>query len=102
MPSIPAAELEKLVLDRVRRILKAPDVVARAIRHVQKNDPEMSEREIIDMLSRLDPVWEELFPLEQNRLLTLLVETLVVGNDGVDLQLRVNGLNSLVNELAAH
>ena len=68
--------MECLVLDRVRKILKAPEIVARAIRQVQKADPEIPEREIIDLLTRLDPIWEELFPLEQNRLLKLLVETL--------------------------
>ncbi|MBF0461424.1 MAG: recombinase family protein [Magnetococcales bacterium] len=101
-PSVPAAELERLVLDRVRKILKAPEVVARAIRQVRAVEPEMTEREIIDLLTRLDPVWEELFPLEQNRLLKLLVETVVVGHDGVDLQLRVRGLGTLVDELANH
>ena len=101
-PSVPALELERLVLDRVRKILKAPEMVARAIRQVQKVDPEMSEQEIIEMLGRLDPVWEELFPLEQNRLLQLLVESVVVGHGGVDLQLRVTGLGALVDELANH
>ncbi|MBF0311673.1 MAG: recombinase family protein [Magnetococcales bacterium] len=100
LPSIPAGELERLVLNRVRKILKSPEVVARAIRQVRKADPEMSEREIIDLLTRLDPVWEELFPLEQNRLLKLLVETLVVTANGVDLQLRVAGLGTLVGELS--
>ncbi|MBF0461895.1 MAG: recombinase family protein [Magnetococcales bacterium] len=102
LPSIPAAELERLVLDRVRKILKAPEMVARAIRQVRKADPEVSEREIIELLTRLDPVWEELFPLEQNRLLQLLVESVVVGNGGVDLQLRVTGLSALADELANH
>ena len=102
LPSVPAAELERLVLDRVRTILKAPEVVARAIQQVRKVEPEMSEQEIIDLLTQLDPIWEELFPLEQNRLLKLLVESVVVGHGGVDLQLRVKGLGALVDELANH
>ncbi len=78
--SVPALELERLGLDRVRKILKAPEMVARAIRQVRKADPEVSEREIIE----------------------LLVESVVVGNGGVDLQLRVTGLGALVDELANH
>lgn len=100
LPSIPAAELERLVLDRVRRILKSPEVVARAIHQVRKADPECSEREIIELLTRLDPVWEELFPLEQNRLLNLLVEKVVISQHGMDLQLKVSGLGALADELA--
>lgn len=102
LPSVPAAELERLVLDRVRKILKSPEIVARAIYQTQKADPEIPEREIIDLLTRLDPIWEELFPLEQNRLLKLLVETIVVTANGIDLQLRVSGMGALVDELANH
>ncbi|MBF0626116.1 MAG: hypothetical protein HQL82_15075 [Magnetococcales bacterium] len=87
---------------RVRGLLKAPEVVARAIRQVRKADPEMGEREIIDLLARLDPVWEELFPLEQNRLLKLLVDKLVVSVGGLDLRLRVAGLGALVDELTSN
>ncbi|MEO5365374.1 MAG: recombinase family protein [Magnetococcus sp. WYHC-3] len=102
LPSVPAAELERLVLSRVRGLLKSPEVVARAIRQVRKADPEMNEREIITHLARLDPVWEELFPLEQNRLLKLLVDKLVVSVGGLDLRLRVAGLGALVDELISN
>ncbi|MBF0311711.1 MAG: recombinase family protein [Magnetococcales bacterium] len=99
LPSVPAAELERLVLNQVRSLLKSPQVVARAIRQVRKADPAMGEREIIELLTSLDPVWEELFPLEQNRLLHLLVNKVVVSASGIDLQLRVAGLGALVGEL---
>ncbi|NGZ05137.1 MAG: recombinase family protein [Magnetococcales bacterium] len=101
LPSVPAAELERLVLNRVRGLLKSPEVVARAIHKVRKADPEMDEREIVGLLSCLDPIWEELFPLEQNRLLKLLVDKLVVSAGGIDLRLRVAGLGALVDELTS-
>jgi site-specific DNA recombinase len=101
VPSVPAAELERLVLDRIRGILKSPDVVAGAIRHVRSEDNECSESEVIDLLMRLDPVWEELFPLEQNRLLKLLVENVSVTNHGVDIRLPLLGMESLIDELIA-
>ncbi len=101
LPSVPAGELERLVLDRIRSILKSPEVVARAIRQVAKVDPDMNEREVIDLLGRLDPIWEELFPLEQNRLLKLLVERVLVTNHGVDIRMPVTGLGMLVDELIA-
>ncbi|MBF0111043.1 MAG: hypothetical protein HQL76_17905 [Magnetococcales bacterium] len=47
-------------------------------------------------------MWEELFPLEQNRLLKLLVEQLVVSVNGLDLRLRVAGLGALVDELTSN
>ena len=59
----------------------------------------LTEREVIDALDRLDPVWEELFPGEQNRIVQLLVERIEVQPDGLEVRLRSEGLRSLVTEL---
>ena len=59
----------------------------------------LTEREVIDALERLDPVWEELFPAEQARSVGLLVERVEVRADGIELRLRTDGLRSLVAEL---
>jgi site-specific DNA recombinase len=59
----------------------------------------VSEREVVDTLSSLDPVWEELFPAEQERIVQLLVRRVEVGPDGLDLELRAEGLESLALEL---
>jgi hypothetical protein len=44
-------------------------------------------------------VWEELFPAEQERIVQLLVRRVEVGPDGLDLELRAEGLESLALEL---
>ena len=99
LPSVPAAELERLVLDHVRRLIQTPELVAKALQQVKRNGAKRPDRTIIKQLTSLDPVWEELFPLEQNRLLKLLVESTVVTTTGIDLRLRVDGLGALVDEL---
>ena len=55
--------------------------------------------EISDALEHLEPMWEELFPAEQARLVQLLVERVTVGPTGADIKLRVEGLSSLVRDL---
>jgi site-specific DNA recombinase len=62
-------------------------------------DPAVSENEVLEALQRLDPVWEELFPVEQARILQLLVERVDVSLDGIDIRLRTDGLTSLVADL---
>ena len=52
-----------------------------------------------DALAQLDPLWEELFPAEQARIVRLLVERVEVGPSGADIRLRVAGLTSLMREL---
>ncbi|MGE0658039.1 MAG: recombinase family protein, partial [Reyranellaceae bacterium] len=47
----------------------------------------------------LAPLWDELFPAEQARIVQLLVERVEVGPAGADIRLRVDGLAHLVHEL---
>ena len=54
-----------------------------------------------EALQRLDPLWNELFPAEQARVIQLLVERVDVGPDGVDIRLRTEGLTNLTAELDA-
>jgi len=59
----------------------------------------MTEAEVRDALEGLDTLWEELFPAEQTRIVQLLIERVEVGNDGLDIRLRVDGLAHLARDL---
>lgn len=71
--------------------------VARELSHLQSST--ITQRDVIDSLTKLDPVWEELFPLEQWRIVGLLVERVSVTIDGIDVLIRAGGLHSLRQEL---
>ena len=59
-----------------------------------------SEDEALAALLQLDPLWDELFPAEQARIVQLLVERVDVRMQGVEVKLRPNGLPGLVREVA--
>jgi hypothetical protein len=59
-----------------------------------------AEDEVRAVLQKLDPLWDELFPAEKERIVKLLVQEVVVGRDSLLIRLRLRGLNSLVAELA--
>lgn len=59
----------------------------------------VSERDVTEALRKLDPIWDELYPLEQTRVIQLLVEHVTVSTDGMRVRIRSNGLHSLVSEL---
>jgi hypothetical protein len=61
----------------------------------------IDETEVRDALNRLDPLWDELFPAEQARIVQMLVERVDVGLDGADISLRTEGLTNLVADLRA-
>ena len=59
-----------------------------------------TEDEAREALLQLDPLWDELFPAEQARIVQLLVERVDVRMHGVEVRLRPNGLAGLVREVA--
>jgi site-specific DNA recombinase len=53
-------------------------------------------------LQQLDPLWDELFPAEQARVVALLVERVDIGTDGPERAApRVDGLSGLAREMLA-
>jgi site-specific DNA recombinase len=58
-----------------------------------------SERDVVDALGALDPIWEHLFPDEQARIVQLLVKQVDVYPDRAEVRIRAECLTSLVAEL---
>jgi DNA invertase Pin-like site-specific DNA recombinase len=96
---VPAAEIEGAVVDQLRGLLRAPEVIVGTWRSARPEIDGLSEAEVREALEGLDPLWDELFPAEQARVVQLLVERVDVGQEGVDIRLRVDGLARLVHEL---
>jgi hypothetical protein len=98
---VPAAEIENAVIDQLRGMLRAPEIIVRTWRAARQLSEKISEAEVREALERLDPLWEELFPAEQARIVRLLVERVDISPHGADIRLRTKGLTSLVADLRA-
>jgi DNA invertase Pin-like site-specific DNA recombinase len=98
---IPAAEIESAVIDQVRGLLRAPEITVRTWRVARQSLDAITENDVRTALERLDPLWDELFPAEQARIVQLLVERVDISPDGADIRLRTQGLTSLVADLGA-
>ena len=98
---VSAAEIEAAVVGQVRALLRQPEVVVGTWLAARAEAPDLTEAEVREALERLDPLWEELFPAEQARIVRLLVERVVIGPAGADIRLRVAGLAGLVRDLGA-
>jgi site-specific DNA recombinase len=72
MPRVPAGEIEAAVVEQARALIRTPEVVVRTWRAAREEDAEISENDILEALQCLDPVWDELCPTEQARILQLL------------------------------
>ncbi len=98
---MPAGEIESAVVDQLRGLLRAPEIVVRTRRAARQSMVGIDETEVREALQRLDPLWDELFPAEQARIVQLLIERVDVGLDGADIRLRTEGLANLVADLRA-
>ena len=79
-------QLEKVVIEQMRRMLHTPEVIAETCRKVRaQGNHTLSEGEISGIIGQLDTTWEQLFPAEQTRLVRLLVQKVIVSPDGVRL-----------------
>ncbi len=100
LPMIPAGEMEGMVFDHLRALIRTPELAAKTWRSANDDGGGIPEKTIVKALQTLDPVWDVLFPSEQARLMQLLVDRVIVGTENIFVQLRVAGLQSLVKELA--
>jgi hypothetical protein len=98
---VSAAEIEPAVVAQMRALLREPEGVVGTWLAARAEAPDLTEAEVSNALERLDPLWDELFPAEQARIVRLLVERVEVGPAGADIRLRVAGLASLVRDLSA-
>ena len=99
LPRLPAAELESAVLDQLRAILRAPNLLGDKLPQVIKLDPTLDEAKISVAMTRLDAIWDQLFPAEQTRIVKLLVEKVIVSPNDLEVRLHANGIERLVLEM---
>jgi hypothetical protein len=96
---VPAAEIEAAVIDQMRGLLRAPEVIVGTWRTARDQGEGLAEADVREALQNLDPLWDELFPTERARVLQLLIERVEVHPDRIDLRFRVDGIQSLITDI---
>ena len=94
-----AAMVDGAVIAEMRRMIATPEVAARVIKTFKQEGTCMDERAIVEALMRFDDLWASLFPAEQARITRLLVSRVTVGPAGIAVDLRHQGVGSLVRDL---
>lgn len=98
---VPAGEIEAAVIDQLRAVFRQPEIVAGTWKAARTHNGDIAEADAREALQRLDPLWDELFPAEQARIVALLVERVEIGTDGLNVRLRIEGLAGVARELMA-
>jgi len=99
---VPAAEIEAVVIDQLRGIFRQPEIIVGAWQAARAEADDIAEEEAREALTQLDPLWDELFPAEQARIVQLLLERVEVRMHGVEVRLRPNGISEVVRDVAGN
>jgi hypothetical protein len=97
--SVGAGELENVVLAQLKEIFLKPEIIIKTWEKARIQDASITEREIKSALRNIDPIWNELFPVEQARIVNLLIERITIQEEGVDIKFCSTGLESLARDL---
>ena len=97
---VPAAEIEAAVIDQLRAVFRQPEIIVGTWNAAKADDTGITEDDARQALIELDPLWTELFPTEQARIVQLLVERVDIGLEGLSVRLRIDGLTGLARDMA--
>jgi site-specific DNA recombinase len=96
----PAEELENFIVGKIRQFVTTPDIINKVYQQAKRHQPDITVAYIRDALSKFDNVWEHLFPVERNRIVHLLVNKIIVGLNGVQINFHPNGILNLCTQLS--
>lgn len=98
---LPAGMIENAVVGEIRRLIRAPEIAARTIKLMRDESPPVDEKAVVKALGEFEQLWAALYPAEQTRVVQLLVERVTVGEGGIAVDLRQEGLSSVLRDMMA-
>ena len=98
---LPALEIETAVLAQAHKALQQPEMIVgvwqagMALRKKQ----DLDEPTVLVAMRQMSQVWENLFPIEQSRIMRLLIERVQLHEDGLDIIWRDDSWQRFSREL---
>jgi hypothetical protein len=98
---LPAGMVEDAVIGEIRRMIRAPEIAARTIKALREDSSTIDEKAVVKALGDFDQLWAALYPAEQTRIVQLLVERVTISEKGIAVDLRQEGLGSVLRDMMA-
>ena len=98
---VPAGEIEEALVTQLRAVFRQPEIIAGTWKAARASANGVTEDDARKALQQFSPLWDELFPAEQARIIGLLVVRVDIRMEGLDVRLRVDGLSGLAQEILA-
>jgi DNA invertase Pin-like site-specific DNA recombinase len=122
--TVPAEDVEQKVIEEVLEILRSPEIVinvekiaerethgrdtkhsGNAVREGKHNNiaatsPEISKQNLVVALKNLTEVWSFLYPTEQQKVVSMLMDEVTIGDDGIRMKMDLKGFDHVMRELS--
>ena len=89
-------------MTHLRALLRQPEIIVGTWMAAKAEDPDLTEADVREALARLEPLWDELFPAEQQRITRLLIERVQLHGHGLDIVWREDGWIGFGADIGAH
>jgi len=103
LPMLPALEIESAVLEQVKRILRSNEITSDVLKALKKlNNPvtkHLDEYQVSNLMANVEKVWDALYPVEQHRIMHLIVQRVVISPTRLDVTFHPSGIANLVIEV---
>ena len=99
LASVPAAQVEQMVIAQIRQMLTTPEMVFKTYQTARIQAIGIDINDIREACNHFNALWDQLFPVEQNRIMRLLIERIEVSPDGINITYMANGLVQICREM---
>ena len=89
------------MIEQIRKLVRTPEIAAKVAVALQDCDSVSNDNDVVAALSDFDSLWASLFPAEQARIARLLIDRVIVSQQGLTVDLRTDGLSSVVRDMLA-
>ncbi|MBO6055557.1 MAG: recombinase family protein [Alphaproteobacteria bacterium] len=97
--SFPAEPIEQQVVSEIVRILKSPEVIMH-LNRLAEEDKKINKTQLLSALKNLNSVWHYLYQAEQKKIVDMLVNNVIIREDGLKINLNLDGFDPLLIQLA--
>jgi DNA invertase Pin-like site-specific DNA recombinase len=97
--NIPAEPIEQSVIDEILKIIRSPEVVVN-MNHLAEQRNDLKKEDLMLALKNLGEAWNYLYRAEQTKIVQMLVDRVEIKENGINLNLNLDGFDDLFVELA--
>jgi DNA invertase Pin-like site-specific DNA recombinase len=98
--NIPAEPVEQSVIEEVLKIIKSPEVIMNLNRLAEQRN-NLKKEDLMTALKNLNEAWNYLYQAEQEKIVRMLVDSVEIKENGIKLNLNLDGFDNLFVELSA-